>query len=175
MTTLRLSSTTSTPPHAVSEDDLPSTDDSQSEDGEDPELTLLIFGNRILAKRSELIERFDLDGLPDGCIISIAPTEQLANQQLAEAKEGTENHRTPNARHAGSASAGRRSSLTNQLGGSVSLTQTDCRARSPHQAWPALMRAADGDIGGTLKQLEHPAATCGGAPRQLCLAFWERS
>jgi hypothetical protein len=88
-------------------------------------LTLLVFGNRIRAKRSELIQKYDLEGLPDERIISIAQTEQLANQQLAEAKEGTENHRTPNAKHAGSASAGRRSSLTNQLGGSASLTQTD--------------------------------------------------
>jgi hypothetical protein len=125
-------------PEAVSEADLTPAGDSQNSGGEDPELTLLVFGNRIRAKRSELIEKYDLAGLSDGCIISIAPPEQLANQQLAEAKEGTENHRTPNARHAGSASAGRRSSLTNQLGGSVSLTQTDCRARSPRRARPGL-------------------------------------
>jgi len=59
---------------------------------DDPELDLLVFGNRHKIKRSKLIETFDLEGLSNERIISVAQKEMAADQRLAEAKEA-ENHR----------------------------------------------------------------------------------
>ena len=42
---------------------------------DDPELDLLVFGKRLKRKRSELIEAFDLGGLPDARIITIAQAQ----------------------------------------------------------------------------------------------------
>jgi hypothetical protein len=60
---------------------------------DDPELDLLVFGKRLKRKRSELIEAFDLGGLPDERIIKLAK-EMAADQRLAEAKE-VANQRPP--------------------------------------------------------------------------------
>jgi hypothetical protein len=59
-------------------------------DGDDPELDLMVFGNRIKAKRSELVEKYNLGGLPDDHIITIAQKEIAADQRLAEAKEAAD-------------------------------------------------------------------------------------
>jgi hypothetical protein len=61
---------------------------------DDPELDLLVFGKRLKRKRSELIEAFDLGGLPDERIIKLAQKEMAADQRLAEAKE-VANQRPP--------------------------------------------------------------------------------
>ena len=54
---------------------------------DNPELTLTVFGNRLKRKRSELIAAYDLAGLDDERIISVAQKEMAADQRPAEAKE----------------------------------------------------------------------------------------
>lgn len=56
-------------------------------DGDDPDLTLVVFGERLKRKRSELISAYDLEGLPDDVIIRAAQKEMAADQRLREAKE----------------------------------------------------------------------------------------
>jgi hypothetical protein len=58
-----------------------------SEPGDDPELELLVYGNRHKLKRSELVKAYDLAGLSDERIISVAQKEMAADQRPAEAKE----------------------------------------------------------------------------------------
>jgi hypothetical protein len=58
---------------------------SASED--DPELELLVYGDVVKAKRSELVKAYQLDGLPDAAIISIAQKHKAADQRLREAKD----------------------------------------------------------------------------------------
>lgn len=57
---------------------------------DDPELTLVVFGNRLKKKRFELIAAHDLDGLPDDVIIPAAQKEMAADQRLREAKEAAD-------------------------------------------------------------------------------------
>jgi hypothetical protein len=57
---------------------------------DDPELELLVYGNVIRRKRSELIEAYDLDGFDNGRIINIAQKQMAADQRLAEAKEAAD-------------------------------------------------------------------------------------
>lgn len=54
----------------------------------------MVYGNRQKFKRSELIEAYDLDGLSNGRIISVAQKEMAADQRLAETKEAV-NQRLP--------------------------------------------------------------------------------
>jgi hypothetical protein len=61
---------------------------SQPEDN--PESELLIFGNRLKRKRSELVKNFDLEGLSDERIISVAQKEMAADQRLREAKDAAD-------------------------------------------------------------------------------------
>ena len=49
---------------------------------DDPELSLTVFGNRLKRKRSELIEVYDLGGLDDDRIITVAQKEMAADQRL---------------------------------------------------------------------------------------------
>ena len=53
-----------------------------SEPGDDPELILTVFGARHKIKRSELVKTFDLEGLSDERIISVAQKEMAADQRL---------------------------------------------------------------------------------------------
>lgn len=50
-------------------------------------MELLVFRNRHKIKRSKLIEMYDLEGLSDERIISVAQKEMAADQRPAEAKE----------------------------------------------------------------------------------------
>jgi len=50
---------------------------------DDPELELCVFGKRLKRKRSELIEAFDLGGLPDERIIKLAQKEMVAKRSSA--------------------------------------------------------------------------------------------
>lgn len=54
---------------------------------EDPELELLVYGQRIRKKRSDLVKDYDLEGLDDAHIIRTAQKEMAADQRLAAAKE----------------------------------------------------------------------------------------
>jgi hypothetical protein len=58
-----------------------------AEAADDPELELLVYGNRIKRKRSELIEAYQLEGLENDRIIKVAQKEKAADQRLAEATE----------------------------------------------------------------------------------------
>jgi hypothetical protein len=55
-----------------------------------------VFGNRITAKRSDLVKKYNLVGFPDDRIIAIAQRELAADQRLAEAKEVLEHQRPSN-------------------------------------------------------------------------------
>ena len=59
----------------------------EGEGDEDSELTLTVFGNRLKRKRSELVEAYNLEGLPDHAIVSIAQKQMAADQRLARVKE----------------------------------------------------------------------------------------
>jgi hypothetical protein len=61
---------------------------------EDPELELLVFGNRHNIKRSELIQRYDLEGLDNAGIINAAQKHMAADQRLAEAKQAADQRLT---------------------------------------------------------------------------------
>jgi hypothetical protein len=61
---------------------------------DDPELELLVFGNRHKLKRSELVKTYDLGGLSDERIISVAQKEMAADQRLREAKEAADQQRS---------------------------------------------------------------------------------
>jgi hypothetical protein len=61
-----------------------------SEPGGKPELTHTVFGNRQKMKRSALVEAYDLDGLSNERIISVAQKEMAADQRPAEAKEAVD-------------------------------------------------------------------------------------
>jgi hypothetical protein len=53
----------------------------------DPELELQVYGERYKIRRSKLIEEFNLEGLPDHVIVSVAQKEMAADQRLARVKE----------------------------------------------------------------------------------------
>ena len=46
-----------------------------------------MFGNRLKRKRSERVEAYNLEGLPDHAIVSIAQKQMAADQRLARVKE----------------------------------------------------------------------------------------
>jgi hypothetical protein len=50
-------------------------------------LTLVVFGERVRKKRSDLVKMYDLGGLDDERIIKVAQKEMAADQRLREAKE----------------------------------------------------------------------------------------
>ncbi|MGH6791586.1 MAG: hypothetical protein ACRECF_02470, partial [Methyloceanibacter sp.] len=54
---------------------------------EDPELDLMVHGERFKIKRSELIEAYSLEGCPDHVIVSVAQKQMAADQRLARVKE----------------------------------------------------------------------------------------
>ena len=59
----------------------------EGEGDEDRELTLSVFGNRLKRRRSKLIEAYNLGGLPDHAIVTIAQKQMAADQRLARVKE----------------------------------------------------------------------------------------
>jgi hypothetical protein len=91
---------------------------------EDPELELLVFGNRHKIKRSELIQRYDLEGLDNVGIINAAQKHMAADQRLAEAKQAADQRLTETEaqRSAGEGADGRE---TDQLSAEA------CRRRRP--------------------------------------------
>jgi hypothetical protein len=50
-------------------------------------LTLVVFGDRVKKRRSELVAAYDLGGLDDERIIKVAQKEMAADQRLRESKE----------------------------------------------------------------------------------------
>lgn len=46
-----------------------------------------MFGNRLKRKRSKLVDAYNLEGLPDHAIVSIAQKQMAADQRLARVKE----------------------------------------------------------------------------------------
>ena len=67
----------------------------KGEGDEDRELTLTVFGNRLKRKRSELVEAYNLGGLPDHAIVTIAQKQMAADQRLARIRnERRKTHRT---------------------------------------------------------------------------------
>ena len=54
---------------------------------DDPELELLVYGERYKITRSQLVDAYNLDGLPDHAIVSIAQKQMAADQRLAHVKE----------------------------------------------------------------------------------------
>ena len=86
-----------------------------SDAGDDPELELLVFGNRLKRKRSELIELYDLDGFDDQRIIKVAQKEIAADQRLREAKEAAD-QRLTEANRVQSAGEGGEGDPADQLG-----------------------------------------------------------
>ena len=62
-------------------------DSGQQPAGDDPELELLVYGERFKIKRSKLVDAYNLEGLPDHVIVSIAQKHMAADQRLARVKE----------------------------------------------------------------------------------------
>ena len=56
-------------------------------DSGDPELELLVYGERYKLPRSKLVDAYNLEGLPDHAIVSIAQKQMAADQRLARVKE----------------------------------------------------------------------------------------
>ena len=54
----------------------------EGEGDEDRELTLTVVGNRLKRKRSELVNAYNLEGLPDHAIVSVAQKEMAADHRL---------------------------------------------------------------------------------------------
>jgi len=69
-------------------------------------LTLVVYGNRLKKKRSELIEAYDLDGLDDERIIKVAQKELAADQRLREAKDAADQRLTQGDRVQGASDEG---------------------------------------------------------------------
>lgn len=66
---------------------------------DDPELELIVFGERYKAKKSELAKRYNISGADDATIIRIAQKELAADQRLSQTRTAPqpapENHREP--------------------------------------------------------------------------------
>jgi hypothetical protein len=80
-------------------------------------------------KRSELVEKFHLEGFPDDRIISVAQKEFAADQRLREAKEAVDQRFSDRGSQGAGASRGVCS--IDQLGGRAGLTQTINRTSIP--------------------------------------------
>jgi hypothetical protein len=65
---------------------------------DDAELERLVFGNWQKIKRSEFVKMYDLGGLSDERIISVAQKEMAADQRLREAKEAADQPAFPKPR-----------------------------------------------------------------------------
>ena len=55
--------------------------------GEDPELELMVYGERYKITRSKLVDTYNLEGLPNHVIVSVAQKQMAADQRLARVKE----------------------------------------------------------------------------------------
>jgi len=96
--------------------DKPDAGRTESEPEDDPELELLVFGNRHKHKRSELIQMYDLVGLSDQHIISVAQKQMAADQRLREAKEVADQRLTESSQRLNGAREGGETDQADQLG-----------------------------------------------------------
>ena len=133
--------------------------------GNDPEMELLVYGNRLKRKRSELFSDFKLEGYSDERIIRIAQREMAADERLREAKEAVHQRLRkpePDLRRqrrkpcrpgtpAGRAKAGRRRRVAARL-----IPLPDQTSRTEEQAREIAGRKKSAPVRGALTSRPHP-------------------